>query len=348
MSSAIDRWKSPAWLFQTKADALYDLLGNNLAAGIDLDVEDAGTDAVVDVLVLKHTSTGTTAAGFGTGLSFQGEDDGGNGAEEWASIDAVAVTVTAASEDADLVFKVKDDGTVKEVLRIVGDTPRLKVSTADAATATVSDMLVLSHSTSGTAAASFGSGISFELEDGSGNAAQEAASIDVQWTTETHGSEEADMIFRVAQTNGTVATLMTLDASADAVVVAGNISATGTLAITGATTLTGLLTAQHKHTNQALTASGAITVTSGLVTLAHATVVIAATKAAPAIGDELYIVNTSASGTEAHTVTLSGGATWDGSATIATLNAAGEALHVIATSATRFFILENIGAVGLS
>jgi hypothetical protein len=99
---------------------------------------------------------------------------------------------------------------------------------------------------------------------------------------------------------------------------------------------------------QALTATGAIDIKSGLVTLAHATVVIAATLAAPVAGDELFIVDASASGTAAHTVTLPAGVTWDGTNNTATLNAPGEALHVIALSATRWFILENIGSVGLS
>lgn len=100
---------------------------------------------------------------------------------------------------------------------------------------------------------------------------------------------------------------------------------------------------------QALTASGAITINSGLVTLAHNTVVIAATLDAPTAGDELIIVNNSASGTAAHTVTLGAGVTFHGgSNNTATLNAPGEALHMIALSATVWFILENIGSVALS
>lgn len=99
---------------------------------------------------------------------------------------------------------------------------------------------------------------------------------------------------------------------------------------------------------QALTASGAITINSGLVTLAHNTVVIAATLDAPVAGDELYIVDASASGTAAHTVTLGAGVTFDGTNNTATLDAPGEALHLIALSATRWFILENIGDVTLS
>lgn len=99
---------------------------------------------------------------------------------------------------------------------------------------------------------------------------------------------------------------------------------------------------------QALTATGAITIKSGLVTLAHNTVVIAATLAAPTAGDELFIIDASASGTAAHTVTAASGVTFDGTNNTATLNAPGEALHLIAISATRWFILENIGSVGLS
>ena len=346
MSSIFDRWKSPAWLFQTKEDAILDLMGTSLSVGQSIAVEDAETATVTDVLTVKHTSSGTPAAGFGAGISLQGEDGSGNGAEEWASIDAVAVTVTAGAEDADLVISVKDDGTVKEVLRVVGDTPRAKITTADAATNAVSDMLILSHSTSGTAAASLGNGVSFEIEDASGNTPQEAASIDVIWTTATHGSEEADIVFNVAQTNGTVTELMRLDGSADNLVVAGGITATGTITGSGiveGTTLKG----SHRHTSQELTVSGAISITSGLVLLNHATVIIAATKAAPAVGDELYIVDNGASGTAAHTVTLSS-ATWNGTNAVATLDAPGEALHVIAIATNRFFVILNIGSVAFS
>ena len=100
---------------------------------------------------------------------------------------------------------------------------------------------------------------------------------------------------------------------------------------------------------QALTASGAITVgRRGIVTLAHATVIIAATLAAPTFGDELFIVNTSASGTVAHTVTAAAGVTFDGTNNTATLDAPEESLHLVAVSATRWKIMENIGSVALS
>lgn len=103
-----------------------------------------------------------------------------------------------------------------------------------------------------------------------------------------------------------------------------------------------------RHKVQELTVSGPIGLDSGIVLLNHATVVVAATLDAPQAGDELFIINNSASGTAAHTVTLPAGVTWDGTNDVSTLNAPGEALHVVAISPTRFFVMENIGAVAFS
>jgi hypothetical protein len=135
----------------------------------------------------------------------------------------------------------------------------------------------------------------------------------------------------------------------------GSTIATNTIAETTAAsgvTIDGALlkdrTSDLGRRSQELTATGAFTIDSGVLLLNHATVVIAATLDAPAVGDEFFIINNSASGSAAHTVTVPGGVTWDGTNTIATLDAPGEALHVVAISATRWFILENIGTVGLS
>jgi hypothetical protein len=103
-----------------------------------------------------------------------------------------------------------------------------------------------------------------------------------------------------------------------------------------------------RQTVQTLTASGAITINNGTVLLNHASTIIAATLDAPTAGDRLTIVDSSASGTAAHTVTLPAGVTFDGTNNTATLNAPGESLEILALSATRWFILENIGAVALS
>lgn len=135
--------------------------------------------------------------------------------------------------------------------------------------------------------------------------------------------------------------------------ITGNTTVGGTLAVTGNTTIGGNVTVTGslvpgRFAVQTLTSSGAITTTSGLILLNHATVAVAATLAAPTAGDHLIITDSSASGTAGHTVTLPAGVTWDGTNNTATLNAPGETLDVVAISATRWLILENIGSVGLS
>jgi hypothetical protein len=97
-----------------------------------------------------------------------------------------------------------------------------------------------------------------------------------------------------------------------------------------------------------LTSTDAIPQTTGTVRLNHISTIIAATLPAPKVGDELVIVNTSASGTAAHTVTLPAGVTWNGTNNTATFDAPNEALYVRAISTTRWLIIANLGSVGLS
>lgn len=95
-----------------------------------------------------------------------------------------------------------------------------------------------------------------------------------------------------------------------------------------------------------LTASAAIPSTVRVVELNHASVVIAATYTV--VPNTLFIVkDTSATGTAAHTVTLTGG-TWNGTNTVATLNARDEFLIVWFDSAGRGQVIANVGAVALS
>lgn len=96
---------------------------------------------------------------------------------------------------------------------------------------------------------------------------------------------------------------------------------------------------------QELTVSGAVTEGVQSVELNHATVVIAATMT-PKPG--LFVVkDTSATGTAAHTLTLSGG-TFNGTATVATLNARDEMLVVYFDSNLRGQVIANVGEVALS
>ncbi len=111
--------------------------------------------------------------------------------------------------------------------------------------------------------------------------------------------------------------------------------------------LTGNVTGDHNQ-SQELTVTGAITINNGIVLLNHASTIIAATLDAPTAGDRLTILDSSLTGTAAHTVTLPSGVTWDGTNNTATFNLLGERLEVVALSATRWYIISNTGSVALS
>lgn len=99
---------------------------------------------------------------------------------------------------------------------------------------------------------------------------------------------------------------------------------------------------------QELTSSGAVTAGKQSVELNHATVVVAATIADAANHQGLFVVkDTSATGTAAHTLTLTSG-TFDGTNNVATLNALNECLVVYFDSAGNGTIIENVGSVALS
>lgn len=96
------------------------------------------------------------------------------------------------------------------------------------------------------------------------------------------------------------------------------------------------------------TAGGTIAAGVQSVELNHATVIAAATIADAANHQGLFIVkDTSASGTAAHTLTLTAG-TFNGTNNVATLNAPDEALVVYFDSAGNGTIVENVGGVALS
>lgn len=100
--------------------------------------------------------------------------------------------------------------------------------------------------------------------------------------------------------------------------------------------------------SQELTVTGAVTAGIQLVELNHTSVVVAATIADSLTHKGLFVVkNTSATGTTAHTLTLTSG-TFDGTNDIATLDALNECLIVYIDSAGNGTIVENVGTVGLS
>lgn len=99
---------------------------------------------------------------------------------------------------------------------------------------------------------------------------------------------------------------------------------------------------------QELTATAAVTAGVQSLELNHASTIIAATIASTLNHPGLFVVkDTSATGTAAHTVTITTG-TWNGTNKIITLNALNEALVVYFDSAGNGSILVNLGAVALS
>lgn len=99
---------------------------------------------------------------------------------------------------------------------------------------------------------------------------------------------------------------------------------------------------------QELTASGAVTAGVQSVELNHTSNVVAATIADAANHKGLFVVkDTSASGTAAHTLTLTAG-TFNGTNNVATLNARDECLVVYFDSTGRGTVVVNVGSVALS
>lgn len=111
-------------------------------------------------------SGGTLAVGAGTGIS--------------VAADAVALDLTAALTWTGLQTH----------------------AIADAATNTVTDVLKLQHTTSGTAAAGFGAGILLQLEDDGNGAAEDAARISAIWTVATAGGETTQLQFATRSAGG--------------------------------------------------------------------------------------------------------------------------------------------------
>ncbi len=99
---------------------------------------------------------------------------------------------------------------------------------------------------------------------------------------------------------------------------------------------------------QEITTSGAITAGIQSVEFNHVSVIVAATIADAVNHQGFFVVqDNSASGTTAHTLTLTAG-TFNGTNNVATLNARDEALYVYFDSTGRGQVIANIGTVALS
>lgn len=91
----------------------------------------------------------------------------------------------------------------------------------DAAESAITDLVRLTHTTSGTPAAGIGVGTSYYVEDLGGS--EEQASFDVSMATVTDGAEDADLIWK-ANLNGDIQQVLKVDSVNQAVVVGQNAS----------------------------------------------------------------------------------------------------------------------------
>lgn len=177
---------------------------NNSTNGIiTIDEPSSATNTVVDIVKISHSTSGTAAAGIGTGLAFEGEDDGG-AVQVGMTLDMVSTDVTAASEDYDFVLGLMDGGTASAERFRVDSGGIITQSAATAATNAVVDVVNISHATSGTADDGIGSGVIFTQETAAANT-EVLASIDVIASDVSDATEDGEIIFST-MTAGAAAT----------------------------------------------------------------------------------------------------------------------------------------------
>ena len=178
-----------------------------------LTVDDSATNTISNAATLLHTTSGTPAIGFGTGLAFTAElNVGGN--YLGAQVGAAATNVALGSETFDLVFKLMNLGVpVSEVARLTS-TKRLGVGTSTPATTiqavledttnnAVSRPLQVTHTVSNTPTTGIGTGIAFESATSTG-VNKVGAAVDAIVTSGSLGSEDFDIAFSMMQNGAAV------------------------------------------------------------------------------------------------------------------------------------------------
>jgi len=168
-----------------------------------LTVSDSATNTVSNAATLLHTTDGTPAVGFGTGLTFSAElNAGGNFAG--VQLQAISTDVDVGDESFDFAFRLMNLGVSAEAARLTS-TKRFGVGTAspavtlhalvnDASNNSVTRTLQLTHTTSGSAGDGIGTGIAFEAETSAANN-EVGAAIDAIATTTTLGAEDFALTF---------------------------------------------------------------------------------------------------------------------------------------------------------
>ena len=182
-------------------------------------VDNSSTNSITNLLTLTHTTSGTAADGIGTAINFQAEEAAGT-TQSTSGIISLLTDATAISSA--LYFTTRNAGSaLTERMRIdnvgnvgIGTTSpgaRLESLIDDSVTNAVTRSLIVSHTTSGTAAAGIGSGIAFQQESSTG-ALRLSAYIDSVFTNATDATLASALTFST-RSGATIAEKMRLDSN---------------------------------------------------------------------------------------------------------------------------------------
>jgi hypothetical protein len=148
-------------------------------------------------IYLNDVLPGQAANGDLTQAMFHGKND----ADEDIAMGIMTfqfTDVTDGAEDSDIRIEQMINGTSTTRITLDGDGPvtivgPIAFSVEDAVNSAVTDILTLTHTTTGSPAAGIGAGLAFQVEDAGGT--EEHGSIDFYLTTVTDASEDCDVVF---------------------------------------------------------------------------------------------------------------------------------------------------------
>lgn len=205
---------------------------------------DAATATAIDLLTITHTSSGTVANSFGASQLWNLENAAGT-LRSAARDSVIWVDSANATEDASYSIYLITAGTLSTTVPVVsfsGATGQVNTM-SDATTNTSSDILTLTHVTSGTVANSFGSSLLWNLENAAGTT-RAAVRQNVAWLDSTDASEDAE--FRLYAINA--GTAIDIATQLPAFSVSGAAGGRFTLLDAGTSTSPDVLTVVHRST----------------------------------------------------------------------------------------------------
>jgi len=182
-----------------------------------LTVSDSATNTVSNAATLAHTTSGTAASGFGTGLAFQSENDAGT-LVSGTVLQSIETDPTGGLEFFDFAIRSIVGGSLTEVARftsafelgvgIANPTATVHGVSQDLNINGVTSVFRADHTTlSGVAGNGIGSAIEFGVENDAG-VTKVGASMDAVATDVTSGSEDFDLVFNLMNSGAPMSEVM--------------------------------------------------------------------------------------------------------------------------------------------